>query len=88
MLVRGVCDSYVFQLLDHGTHVLRVRRRCDRFVLYSDLVLWQDSSDAVYEEDGVFFHPEVYVQRVQFVHVLVLVPGIEGREMPVLGVDW
>jgi hypothetical protein len=54
--------------------------------LVEDLALGRgdDAADAVDEAEGVLLGPEVDVERVQLVVVLVLVVGVVGGQVPFL----
>lgn len=79
-----VVDGGALELLDHGADFGVLARR--RAGLVEDLALLggEHAADAVDELGGVLGRPEVDVDGVELVVVLVLVVGVVGGQMPLL----
>jgi len=86
VLRRGVGDGGLFELLHDGADILSVVLARWGAGLVEDLTLrgGHNAADAVDEAEGILLGPEVDIERMELVVVLVLVLGIVGRQVPLL----
>lgn len=83
LLVRGIRDGDVFQILNNRTHLIRMRW----LIHNSDLLHGQQSSDDAEEFLSVLLRPEIYIESVKLIQVLCFISRVKGRQIPFLCIN-